>query len=80
MQIGYTFKPATMKKVGGQSLRLYVSGENVFTLTGYTGTDPEIGAQGFFDSNGNFNAFNVGIDRAVYPQARTFRVGISLTY
>lgn len=80
VQFGYTFSPEMMKKVGGQSLRFYVSGENILTLTNYTGTDPEIGAQGFFDNNGNFNAFNVGIDRAVYPQARTFRVGVSLTY
>ncbi len=80
IQIGYTFSSASMKKVGGQSLRVYVSGENVFTLTKYTGIDPEIGAQGYFDSNGNYNAFNVGIDRAIYPQARTFRIGVSLTY
>jgi TonB-dependent starch-binding outer membrane protein SusC len=71
IQLGYTLPASMMNRVGGASWRFYVSAENLLTLTKYTGADPEIGAQGSFD---------IGIDRGVYPQARTIRFGTTLTF
>jgi TonB-linked SusC/RagA family outer membrane protein len=71
IQFGYNIPNSTLKKIGATAWRFYVSGENLITFTGYTGADPEIGAQ---------SAFDIGIDRAIYPQARTFRIGTSLTF
>jgi hypothetical protein len=48
--------------------------ENLFTLTKYTGCDPEVTG-----GNGGFGT-EVGIDRGVYPQSRTFSVGVNLTF
>ena len=68
VQIGYTLPSNTISKIGAQKLRLYVTGENLATLTNYTGYDPEIG--------GNV----LGIDRGYYPQARSFMFGVNLQF
>ena len=71
IQIGYTLPRSVLDKIGSTNWRFYLSAENLFTITGYSGIDPEIGSQG---------AFDIGIDRGVYPQSRTFRFGTSLTF
>lgn len=68
LQIGYTLPGSLTRAVGANSLRVFVSGENLFTLTNYTGYDPEIG--------GNV----LGIDRGYYPQARSFMVGANVRF
>ncbi|MBE0423267.1 MAG: TonB-dependent receptor [Lutibacter sp.] len=68
VQIGYTLSSSAISKIGAQKLRLYVTGENLATLTNYTGYDPEIG--------GNV----LGIDRGYYPQARSFMFGVNLQF
>jgi hypothetical protein len=71
IQIGYTLPKSFLEKIGSTNWRFYVSAENLLTFTNYSGADPEIGAMSSFD---------IGIDRAVYPQARTFRFGTSITF
>jgi TonB-linked SusC/RagA family outer membrane protein len=74
MQLGYTFSQAMTKKLGVSKLRIYVSALNLFTLTNYTGYDPEVG-------NGGAGGGGVlGIDKGDYPQARTFMVGLNLGF
>jgi len=68
LQIGYNIPVDLLKKVGMQQLRVYVSSNNLYTMTKYPGYDPEIGGGSF------------GIDRGVYPQARTFTGGLSVTF
>ncbi len=68
VQIGYSLPSSAISKIGAQKLRLYVTGENLATLTNYTGYDPEIG--------GNV----LGIDRGYYPQARSFMFGVNLQF
>ena len=67
IQIGYSFPKSIISKAGMQLLRIYVSANNLFTFTKYQGYDPEIGGSSY------------GIDRGVYPQARSFMVGLSVT-
>ena len=55
-----------------------MSAENLLTFTSYSGADPEIG--GGVNADGVKSAFDIGIDRAVYPQPRTFRFGTSFTF
>jgi TonB-dependent starch-binding outer membrane protein SusC len=71
LQIGYTLPDNLLKRIKSTKWRFYISAENLFTLTKYTGTDPEIGA---------LSSFDIGIDRGVYPQARTFRFGTSISF
>ena len=55
-------------------LRLYVQAQNLYTFTGYTGVDPEVG------SNGGHTSWARGIDVGLYPTARTFTVGASIKF
>ncbi|MFC6096310.1 SusC/RagA family TonB-linked outer membrane protein [Flavobacterium qiangtangense] len=70
-RLGYTFKTDKLKWM--QSLNLYVTGQNLFTITDYTGYDPLINSPK--SSGGNQS---VGIDYASYPTARTFILGATL--
>lgn len=71
IQIGYTLPESFLQRIRSNNWRIYVSAENLLTLTGYTGADPEIGAMSSFD---------IGIDRGIYPQARIFRLGTSISF
>ena len=68
VQIGYTIPSDAISAIGAQKMRLYVTGENLLTLTEYTGFDPEIGGNVF------------GIDKGYYPQARSFMLGLNLQF
>jgi hypothetical protein len=68
VQLGYTLPKKLFNKIGGSRLRFYVTAENLFTLTKYTGYDPEVGGGVF------------GIDKGQYPQARSFIGGIQLSF
>jgi TonB-linked SusC/RagA family outer membrane protein len=70
--LGYSFSPAIVKKLGIQKLGLYVTGENIFTSSKYSGFDPEVSA--FAGQNGVS-----GIDYGTYPQVRTFIVGLNIS-
>ena len=71
--LGYDF--SKLWKSGPFSqLRLYVQAQNLYTFTGYSGVDPEIGSSGGKDS------WARGIDVGLYPQARTFIVGASIKF
>ena len=67
-QLGYSLPNSLVSKIGANKLRFYVSAENLLTLTKYTGYDPEIGGGVF------------GIDKGVYPQARSFMLGVQLQF
>jgi hypothetical protein len=70
IQFGYTLPKNLMRMVLIQNLRLYVAAENLLTLTRYHGFDPEIASGGT----------SLGIDRGVYPQARTYTAGFNITF
>lgn len=71
VQLGYSLPASITQKMGAEKFRVYVSAENLLTWTKYTGVDPEIGA---------FSSFDIGIDRGIYPQARTVRFGANVTF
>jgi TonB-dependent starch-binding outer membrane protein SusC len=68
LQLGYTVPLKLMERIGFSKLRVFVSGNNLMTVTEYTGFDPEIGGSSF------------GIDRGFYPQARSFMFGLSAAF
>jgi TonB-linked SusC/RagA family outer membrane protein len=71
--LGYTIPTNIAKLVHLQRARVYVSGQNVWMFTNYTGYDPEIGAF-------NQNSLQQNIDMGRYPQPRTITFGASLTF
>lgn len=72
LQIGYTFPKKWMKKINIRSLRIYANAQNLFTITGYSGFNPEVGTSRVA------NRSSYGLDEITYPQARTFTFGINL--
>lgn len=70
-QIGYALPSALLKKVKIEKLRFYISGDNLFTITGYSGVDPEFSTS---------SPLNTGIDRYIYPFTRSYTVGAQLTF
>jgi TonB-dependent starch-binding outer membrane protein SusC len=72
LTIGYTFPTSMASMAHITRLRLYVSAQNLFTITSYTGLDPEIGLQ-------NGNATQNGVDNGTYPSSKFFTVGLNLT-
>jgi hypothetical protein len=71
MQLGYTLPRNLTKKVSIQKLRLFVTGENLLTFTGYDGFDPEI-------ASGSYTT--IGVDKGIYPQSRTISVGANISF
>lgn len=71
LTIGYTLPKRWLWKLKVEKLRVYVSGSNLFTLTGYTGYDPEVNVQ---------KGLTPGVDYNVTPRSRTYTVGINLNF
>ncbi|MEO6838214.1 MAG: TonB-dependent receptor [Ginsengibacter sp.] len=73
--LGYTLAVSPLKKVGITKLRIYIQGSNLFTITKYTGLDPEL-QQSDLNNNSNF-----GIDFGNYPSnQKEYLFGISATF
>lgn len=73
ISLGYTVPRNVVKKMSIESLRVYVSGQNLLTITGYSGYDPEIGAY-------NQNSLLQNVDMGHYPTPRTFTFGINIGF
>ena len=69
LQIGYTLPKNMIKNV---TMRLTLSAQNLFTLTKYTGADPETASMG--------GVTEAGIDWTGYPNPRTFLIGINMNF
>ncbi len=67
--IGYTLPQKMLTKVHLYSLRLYANVSNAFTITKYTGMDPEVGS---------WNPLQAGYDGGYYPQSRVYTIGVNV--
>ena len=80
-QLGYTFRPQMLQKVGIDKLHLYVQGTNLFTITKYSGLDPEIVPSLNVNGTGVNQSAAFGIDYGAYPNnQKQYIVGINLTF
>ena len=66
--LGYTLPKHISRHIGMEkgSVRVYLSIDNVATITGYSGTDPEVG--------------NYGLDSGIYPTSRFFNFGVNINF
>jgi TonB-dependent starch-binding outer membrane protein SusC len=75
MQIGYTVTPTALNKYGIDRLRIYVQALNLFTITNYTGLDPELQGSDLNDNR------SFGVDFGNYPaNQKSYLVGVSLSF
>jgi TonB-dependent starch-binding outer membrane protein SusC len=77
MQIGYNFSATSLKRWGISRMRVYLSAANLFTITKYTGLDPELPSTQSDPSNKTSTDF--GVDEGTYPASRTFLLGFNLS-
>ena len=73
--LGYTLPKKWISKWGIDNLRVYVNIQNLLTITGYDGYDPEIGA-----STADINGYTYGLDNGRYPSPTTYSFGLNLTF
>ena len=70
VQLSYSLAQNTLKKLGIQQLNFYISANNLFVLTKYSGADPEVG----------YGGYGVATDNAQTPRAKSFTAGITLSF
>lgn len=70
-QLGYTLPANLTQRLSVQRLRIYLSADNLLTFTKYDGFDPEIASGGYT---------TIGIDKGIYPQARTISLGANISF
>ena len=89
IQVSYTFPRTMVSKIGLSSLRLYLQGQNLITITDYSGMDPEINLRNHIAGNdrvaGNANYVpggdrQLGVDGGAYPASKQYLVGLNLTF
>lgn len=71
LTLGYTFPASEIKALSG--LKLYITGQNLFTFTNYSGYDPEVSYRGATN-------LQLGEDFGGYPQSRTFMIGAKINF
>ncbi|MCD8263342.1 MAG: TonB-dependent receptor [Tannerellaceae bacterium] len=76
LTLGYTVKAA--QKWGLSKLRVYITGENLFTITGYSGIDPEVSTE-LINSEGEIGLPGIDI-YSTYPRPRTVSFGLNLSF
>ena len=72
INLGYKVPKKVLNQIGMSFLRFYVSIDNVYVWTKYTGWDPDVSV--------GRNQLTPGLDADAYPRARTFRTGISARF
>lgn len=77
LTIGYSLPTDFLNSLGISSLRVYATGQNLFTITGYSGLDPMLGDDG--DEVDNDGLFSRGYDAGGWPNPRIFQAGIQLS-
>ena len=72
VSLGYTLPSRSLRKAGISQMRVYVSADNIWTLTGYSGPDPEVSTRN--------SVLTPGFDWSAYPRAFGFTAGVNLTF
>lgn len=78
VQLGASLPASITSNLGIQKARIYVAGQNLITFSDYPGFDPEIGRG--IDRNNSPGQLDIGIDRGLYPIARSYMVGLNITF
>jgi len=73
--IGYTFPSSPLAKIGLSTARIYVQGQNLFTITKYSGIDPEVTSVGSTPGS-----TVLGVDQGNYPRTKLFQLGVNFGF
>lgn len=78
IEIGYTLPSKWTNKADIEKFRIYCGATNLFTWTKYSGLDPVVGTS--YNSSGSSDPMAEGIDKAAYPVAKMYTIGINVTF
>ena len=79
LQIGFNIPSDISKSIGLSRGRIYVNAQNVFTITNYSGYNPDIlGGSGW--ATNDINPLSIGVDTGTYPLPRTIQMGIQVGF
>lgn len=76
--LSYRFKEDLLKNIGLGAATVYISGQNLITITKYKGFDPEVNTYGTATDTDNRN-ISLGVDYGAYPQAKVFLFGVNVS-
>nr|WKN37541.1 TonB-dependent receptor [Tunicatimonas sp. TK19036] len=77
LALGYTMPAGLLQSIGVRSLRVYVSAQNLLTITNYKGFDPEVNYQSSDTDDSNRN---LGLDYGSYPNAKSYTLGLNIGF
>ena len=77
LALGYNLPASVLDRLSIERIRVYVSAQNILTFTDYDGYDPEVNYQSEGDTNSNRN---LGLDYGSYPNAKSYTVGLNITF
>ncbi len=78
-QLGYKLPNSILKQVGLGSARVYLQGQNLFTITNYSGVDPAVSSSNIGNSGG-INDLRLGNDNGHYPANKMVTLGVNLEF
>jgi hypothetical protein len=73
LTVGYTLPSSLLDRINTDRIRLYLTVQNLFTITNYSGMEPEVGSSVGF----NPDPLDFGLDQATFPQPRSFILGLN---
>jgi TonB-linked SusC/RagA family outer membrane protein len=79
LQLGYSLPQSLSMRIGVERLRIFVNANNLYTLTKYSGYDPEIGETDP-DNSGTTDPLSAGIDYGFYPVPKSYTFGLQLNF
>lgn len=77
LSLGYNLPASVLRELGLSKLRIYVSAQNILTITNYPGYDPEVNYNTSGSTNGNRN---LGLDYGSYPNAKSYTLGVNIGF
>lgn len=76
IQLAYNLPASVMSKFGASRATVYIQAQNLFTITRYTGLDPEVNLRNFASGSDR----QIGVDEGTYPVSKSLLLGVNLTF
>ncbi|MET6999970.1 SusC/RagA family TonB-linked outer membrane protein [Chitinophaga defluvii] len=76
MVLGYTLPKETLSRIGIEKFRVYIQASNLFTITKYSGLDPEVTNS----SATGYSSTAFGVDEGAYPNVRQYLIGVNVSF
>ena len=80
LQVGYSLPSTSLKNLGLSRCRFYLQAQNLFTITKYSGLDPDVTITNITEGYASQRDLSIGLDNGRYPLPRTVIFGVNLEF